>query len=125
MSWKTGNPMSPLSHDYVEIANNLKIPSLATCRDYHDLVFLYKILRNYTSASTLLANINLYVPPRNLRGSSSMSFYVAIKPGDLNYRSVVDRSCILYNKMSNSTDLFFVSFGEFKRLLRDEILVYS
>ena len=59
------NPM--YNHNYIEIANLLKLPTLQSTRKLQDVIPIYKVLKGRTNSNLLLYNFEPYVNVHNTR----------------------------------------------------------
>lgn len=124
LAYKMGRPLDRFDHDYSDIATEVQICSLESLRVYYDILFFYKIVRNFVYSPYLLYSVNLYVPSRSLR-QSNVVFYIKLMKNDLNFRCIIDRCAKYYNDLLFSIDIFGINISCFKRMVYQILAVYS
>ena len=110
-------------HDYSQICNLIKIPSLESARVRSGILFLFKIVNYYNDCPDLLQEIDFYVSSRNLRYRENY-FYTPLIKDNILYRSVINRISNDFNNNSNLLDLYNISIGKIYGISK-KLLVYK
>ena len=109
--------MSPISHDYGEIHKLLEISNVESSMERNDLLFSFRIHKNFKNCSDILQRFEFKIPSRVLRQNQQ---YFHIKNCDLmaRYETPIVWFSKVCNTFFNIRDIFNDSLNRFIKLTR-------
>lgn len=121
MSFRIDGIYPPRGFEYDLMLNRFSIHSLEMRRNITNIVFLYNLLNNRIDCTTLLSAINFRIPFPNSRNVTLFS-YVTPR-NNIVFNSPVQRMCRYFNKLCNSSDIFFDSIACITKHATEEFLM--
>lgn len=110
--------MHLIDYTYEEILSELNMTTILTRHHKRDLITLFNILHDISSAPVLLSKINLHVPSRTTRSISSFS--IPLHRTNYGYNAYISRASRLANS-HNQID-FFCTPNQFLAQLKGALL---
>ena len=117
----------PFDINYTELLKGFEMDSLESRRNIALVGFLYNVLHGHVDSGDLLREISFRIP-RTTRHKAT--FFVRSANTKAMQQVVLNRACVLFNKMEKSVensntniDIFFHSTPEFKQISREIIIL--
>ena len=105
-----------MEHDYTEISKVLNLNSLETSRNYHDIIYLYKIINDNVQLLNLKNKFEDYDPNKELR-NRHLIYRINKKYNKVKNKSLICKLSSLANKHSRWINLKTESITVFRNLI--------